>query len=151
MRVFRPRKTRHRKRKRGGSSWGKRAKGEFLSEFEKVFAGFLDRFGVKYERERRIKNILSGRYIFCDFVLTDFHCVVELDGSQHLTEIGRARDWWREKYLTSICGMNVIRVLNRHVSLDTAREVIKIASLREKPAKVTFYRPSPTHGSQPAT
>ena len=58
-----------------------------------------------------------GPYIV-DFYLPEIRLVIEIDGSQHLTETGIGADGRRTAYLQSL-GLKVIRFDNRQVLLET--------------------------------
>lgn len=68
--------------------------------------------GVPCYRQKPI-----GPYIV-DFYLPEIRLVIEVDGSQHLTEIGLAADRKRTAYLQSL-GLKVIRFDNREVLQET--------------------------------
>ncbi|MEO8364698.1 MAG: endonuclease domain-containing protein [Pseudoxanthomonas sp.] len=75
--------------------------------------------GVQCYRQKPI-----GAYIV-DFYLPAARLVIEVDGSQHLTEEGMARDAVRAAFLESV-GLKVIRFDDRQVFLemDAVLEVI---------------------------
>ena len=68
--------------------------------------------GVQCYRQKPL-----GPYIV-DFYLPEIRLVIEVDGSQHLTEFGLAADRKRTVYLESL-GLKVIRFDNRQVLLET--------------------------------
>ena len=68
--------------------------------------------GVQCYREKPL-----GPYIV-DFYLPKIKLVIEVDGSQHLTETGLAADRRRTAYLESL-GLKVIRFDNREVLIET--------------------------------
>lgn len=68
--------------------------------------------GVACYRQKPI-----GRYIV-DFYLPEIRLVIEIDGSQHLTEFGLAADRKRTAYLENL-GLKVIRFDNREVLMET--------------------------------
>jgi len=59
-------------------------------------------FEYRFQRQRVI-----GNYI-CDFASVEAGLVIEVDGSQHLTEDGLAKDRVRDEYLRSL-GFKVLR------------------------------------------
>lgn len=61
-----------------------------------------NQLGLKFRRQAPF-----GRYIL-DFLCIKAMLVVELDGSQHYTDVGRHRDARRDQYLRSN-GLNVLR------------------------------------------
>jgi Uncharacterized protein conserved in bacteria len=64
--------------------------------------------GVKFRRQRPV-----GRYIL-DFYCAERRLAVELDGSQHFTDEGRAHDESRTEYLATR-GVRVLRFTNREL------------------------------------
>ena len=67
-----------------------------------------------------------GHYIV-DFYCASSKLVVELDGAQHYTAEGKARDAVRTAFLESL-GLRVIRFENREVRQNLAGVALKIAS-----------------------
>ena len=57
----------------------------------------------------------KGRFWIVDFYLPDYHLVIELDGSQHYTEEGLAKDQIRTEVLTDLGFKNIIRFKNEEV------------------------------------
>ena len=68
--------------------------------------------GVPCYRQKPI-----GPYVV-DFYLPELRLVIEVDGSQHLTQLGMEADAKRTAYLKSL-GLKVIRFDNRQVLLET--------------------------------
>jgi very-short-patch-repair endonuclease len=75
-------------------------------------------------RKRQIKNCQFYRQrIICNYIV-DFYCpeaklVIEIDGSQHFTEPGLAKDALRDRHLADL-GIRVLRVSAREVFVNTA-------------------------------
>lgn len=67
-----------------------------------------NRLGAKFRRQ-----VPYGRYIL-DFYCVKAHLVIELDGSQHYTPVGRRRDAKRDAYLRND-GLAVLRFSNYEV------------------------------------
>ena len=69
-------------------------------------------FGVKFRRQHPF-----GPYVL-DLYCHAVHLVVEVDGSQHATPKGKARDEKRTRFLES-AGFYVLRFSDREVLLET--------------------------------
>lgn len=52
------------------------------SKGETAIADVLDKYGVRYENNKRVKNEI-GKTMYLDFYLIDFDAVIEFDGKQH--------------------------------------------------------------------
>jgi very-short-patch-repair endonuclease len=81
------------------------------SEERKLWFEFLRGLPVKVTRQRMI-----GKYIV-DFYCAKEKVVIEIDGSQHYDEEGKATDEERDRYLFSM-GIRVVRVSNREVNTN---------------------------------
>ncbi len=74
-------------------------------------------------RKRQIENLQFYRQrIICNYIV-DFYCpqaklVIEIDGSQHYSEEGMAKDRERDNHLTDL-GMTVLRFSAREVFTNT--------------------------------
>ena len=75
-------------------------------EERRLWYDFLKDYPIRFKRQAAI-----GPYIV-DFYCPSAKVVVELDGRQHYTEQGRARDEERTKHLKEQCGIHVIRFKN---------------------------------------
>jgi very-short-patch-repair endonuclease len=74
-------------------------------------------------RKRQRKNCRFYRQrIICDYI-ADFYCpeaklVIEIDGSQHYSEPGLAKDYRRDRHLTDL-GLSVMRFSAKEVFENT--------------------------------
>ena len=66
---------------------------------------FLSKYPVRFQRQKSIDNFIADFYCF------KAKLIIELDGSQHYTDEGLARDNERTAILTSY-GLEVIRFSN---------------------------------------
>jgi very-short-patch-repair endonuclease len=97
------------------------------------------KLGVKFRRQAAI-----GNYIV-DFVCFSHQLIVELDGPQHVTEEGNARDERRTAWLESE-GYRVIRFRNQMVDDEIQQVVQEIEHvLREQAARQGNPLPNPPH------
>ena len=69
---------------------------------------FLATYRVRFQRQKAIDNFIA-----------DFYChraklIIEIDGTQHLTEKGRKKDEFRTEILEDY-GLNVIRFTNQQI------------------------------------
>ena len=69
--------------------------------------------GVKFFRQYGV-----GRYIL-DFYCAEFRLAIELDGSQHMEELGQEYDKQRTAYLNGL-GVKVLRFWNNEVLTNIA-------------------------------
>ena len=75
-------------------------------------------------RKRQLKNCQFYRQrIICNFIV-DFYCpaaklVIEIDGGQHYSEAGQAKDAMRDRHLADL-GLTVMRLSAREVFENTA-------------------------------
>ena len=83
---------------------------------------FLKCYPVQFNRQKVIGN-----------TIVDFYChkaklIVELDGSQHFDDVGRANDRCRMEYLNSL-GLQVLRIPNNEIwdNFTSVCEAIDIA------------------------
>lgn len=72
---------------------------------------FLSKYEVRFQRQKAI-----------DHFIADFYChkaglVIEIDGSQHLTEEGRQKDEFRTEILEGY-DLKVIRITNRQINAN---------------------------------
>ena len=82
--------------------------------------------GVQFYRQRPV-----GRYII-DFLAPSAMLAIEVDGSQHMQGVGKARDEARDARLRSL-GIQVMRFDDRQVLLETDAVVAVIEStVRER-------------------
>jgi len=86
-----------------------------MTESERVLWGRLrgkQLLGVQFYRQKPI-----GNYIV-DFYAPSANLVIDVDGSQHLTEDNPVRDSYRDSYLRSI-DLEVLRFNSREVLKET--------------------------------
>ena len=77
-------------------------------EEKKLWYDFLRSYPIRFYRQKVI-----GRYI-ADFYCAKAKLVIELDGSGHYTEDGKAHDRERTDFLNEY-GITVIRILNSEI------------------------------------
>ncbi len=75
----------------------------------KLWYQFLRTYPVRFNRQRIIDNYIV------DFYCDKAKLVVELDGSQHFEETGKAKDTERDKYLESL-GLVILRFSNSDIN-----------------------------------
>ena len=92
-------------------------------EERRLWYEYLNKYPLRFRRQ-----VTVGNYIL-DFYCATAKIAIELDGSQHYSEDGRARDAVRTAYLESL-GIQVLRYSNSDVlrkfdgvCLDIDREV----------------------------
>jgi very-short-patch-repair endonuclease len=93
-----------------------------MTEAEQLLWSRLRRKQLKGSQFYRQKII--GNYIV-DFYCAEAKLVIELDGSQHYSEIGRMKDGVRDDYLAEM-GLRVIRFSDRDVLLNIDGVLVKI-------------------------
>ena len=76
---------------------------------KKLWYDFLRNYPVKFYKQRIIESFIV------DFYCADARLVIELDGSQHYTEQGKAYDEERSAILHGY-GLKVLRFSNRDVN-----------------------------------
>lgn len=69
---------------------------------------FLATYKVRFQRQKAINNFIA------DFYCHEAKLVIEIDGSQHLTEKGQKKDEFRTEILEDY-GLNVIRFTNQQI------------------------------------
>jgi len=75
-----------------------------------IWYDFLKKLPVTVNRQKVI-----GKYIV-DFYIASYKIVIEIDGSQHYEEEGRAKDTLRDEFFESL-GMKVLRYSNAEINL----------------------------------
>ena len=75
---------------------------------------FLSRYPVRFQRQKAIGPFIADFYCF------RAKLVIEIDGSQHMTEDGAKKDEFRTEILERN-GLRVIRFSNRQIDLDFSR------------------------------
>ena len=73
-------------------------------------------------RRKQLKNLQFYRQRIIGNYIVDFYChtaslIVELDGSQHYTDIGKVRDTVRDDYFKRL-GIRILRFSNAEVFKD---------------------------------
>ena len=69
---------------------------------------FLSKYVPKFQRQKAIDNFIA------DFYCHEAKLIIEIDGSQHLTEQGATKDEFRTEILESY-GLRVIRFTNHQI------------------------------------
>ena len=72
---------------------------------------FLAKYPVRFQRQKAIDNFIA------DFFCHRANLVIELDGSQHGTAAGRARDEFRTEVLEQY-GLKIIRFSNYQIDTN---------------------------------
>ncbi len=69
---------------------------------------FLSNYEVRFQRQKAIGNYIA------DFYCHKAKLVIEIDGSQHFTEIGKSKDEFRTENLEKY-GLKIIRFSNHQI------------------------------------
>jgi very-short-patch-repair endonuclease len=97
---------------------------------ELVFMKKLKIIGVEFQFQR---CFIAGKgFAIADFYLAPSKLVIEVDGGYHLTPDQQRKDGWRDKYLTDVRGLRVVRITNEVACRMTQEEVGKIAGVGVK-------------------
>ena len=75
---------------------------------KRLWYDFLSTYDVKFQRQKAIDNFIA------DFYCHKAKLVIEIDGSQHYTEQGKANDEFRT-FVLECYDLQVIRFTNRQV------------------------------------
>ena len=86
----------------------RRLRREMTPQEQRLWYVFLRKYPVKFYKQRIIESFVV------DFYCADARLVIELDGSQHYTEQGKAYDEERSQILREY-GLKVLRFSNREV------------------------------------
>lgn len=99
----------------------------------------------KFERRKFVRQHSVGNYIL-DFYCPSEKLAIELDGAQHFSGLGAAKDRERTGYLESK-GIRVLRFENREVFEETewVLDMIRANFQFGPPATPTGYAPKTTH------
>jgi very-short-patch-repair endonuclease len=89
----------------------KKLRKEMTKEEVKLWGRYLKDLPITVNRQKSI-----GKYIV-DFYCAKEKIVIEVDGSQHYEDEGKATDEERDRYLFSM-GIRVVRVPNREVNTN---------------------------------
>lgn len=73
---------------------------------QRLWYGFLSKYEIRFQRQKAIDNFIA------DFYCHKAKLIIEIDGSQHRTDIGKAKDEFRTSILEGY-GLKVIRLTNR--------------------------------------
>jgi very-short-patch-repair endonuclease len=94
-----------------------------MTDSERLLWSFLrgKQLGFKMRRQVPI-----GRYIV-DFLCEEKKLIIELDGGQHFSDEGKARDKIRDDILSTL-GYRVVRILNDDVLKDIDSVLMQISS-----------------------
>ena len=87
----------------------RRLRREMTPQEQRLWYVFLRKYPVKFYKQRIIESFIV------DFYCADARLVIELDGSQHYTEQGKAYDEERSAILHGY-GLKVLRFSNRDVN-----------------------------------
>ena len=74
---------------------------------------FLSKYEIRFQRQKAIDNFIA------DFYCHKAKLVIEIDGSQHNSEEGKANDEFRTEVLEGY-DLKVIRFTNNHIDTDFA-------------------------------
>ncbi len=101
-------------------------------QFRKAVASPLFfRCRVRYVAQR-VFHISDLVAFIADFYFPNFHLAVELDGRQHTSVRGRARDQWRDALLAN-AGIGVLRIKNADLSDVIAVRRLVVDALLAQP------------------
>ena len=76
-----------------------------------LWYGFLSKYEIRFQRQKAIDNFIA------DFYCHKAKLVIEIDGSQHYTAKGRAKDDFRTETLEKY-GLRVIRFTNYQIKTN---------------------------------
>lgn len=74
----------------------------------RLWYDFLSKYPVRFQRQKAIDDYIA------DFYCHQAKLIIEIDGSQHYTEIGIRQDEFRTEILAGY-GLNVIRITNHQI------------------------------------
>lgn len=91
---------------------------------KRIWYDFLSVYEVRFQRQKPIGNFIA-----------DFYChraklVIEIDGSQHSTEVGVIKDKYRTEFLNDL-GLTVVRFTNNQID----NEFFEVCSFIDKTVK----------------
>ncbi len=81
------------------------------SQENHLWYDFLSKYGVRFQRQKAIDNFIA------DFYCHKAKLIIEIDGSQHYTKVGRQQDDFRTETLEGY-GLKVIRFTNHQVDTN---------------------------------
>lgn len=84
---------------------------EMTNEEKHLWYDFLRDYPVRFSRQK-----VLGRYI-ADFYSAEINLVIELDGSQHYDQEGKAYDAERTDFLKEY-GITVVRIMNSDINTN---------------------------------
>ena len=90
-------------------TYAKELREDMTEQERKLWYNFLKKYPVRFQRQKAIDNFIA------DFYCAKANLVIELDGSQHFTEIGIEKDTERTKFLNQY-GITVIRIPNSEIN-----------------------------------
>ena len=90
-------------------AYAKEPREDMTEQERKLWYNFLKKYPVRFQRQKAIDNFIA------DFYCAKANLVIELDGSQHFTEIGIEKDTERTKFLNQY-GITVIRIPNSEIN-----------------------------------
>ena len=98
-------------------------------EENKLWYDFLSKYEIRFQRQKAIDNFIA------DFYCHKAKLIIEVDGSQHYTEQGRQKDYFRTEILEEY-DLKVIRFTNRQINTNFRNvceyiDAVVKASLRE--------------------
>ena len=75
---------------------------------KRLWYGFLSKYEVRFQRQKAIDNFIA------DFYCHKAKLIIEIDGSQHYSAEGKAKDEFRTSILEGY-DLKVIRISNRRI------------------------------------
>ncbi len=81
------------------------------SQEKHLWYDFLSKYEVKFQRQKAIDNFIA------DFYCHKAQLIIEIDGSQHYTQVGRQKDEFRTEILEGY-DLKVIRFTNRQIDTN---------------------------------
>jgi very-short-patch-repair endonuclease len=126
--------------KRNLTVFAQELRGDMTPAERKLWYQFLSGHEIRFLRQRPIGSFIP------DFYCASRKLVIELDGLQHYTPDGLARDATRTAYLESL-GLRVIRFTNAEVMNQFRSVCLKIQQHLEPKTKPTPNKPPRPRGS----
>lgn len=65
---------------------------QLQSSYERIFENYLIQHGIKYKTEYRFNNCRDIKPLPFDFYLSEFDCLIEIDGAQHFEPVRFGND-----------------------------------------------------------
>ncbi len=92
---------------------------------KRLWYDFLSKYEVRFQRQKPIGDFIA------DFYCYKAKLVIEIDGTQHLTDVGVKKDEYRTEILNDF-GLTVIRFTNNQIDND----FFKVCSYIDETVKI---------------